>query len=319
LSVLLRQGANELVEVRDWIADEGQSAYPEGSREKVRLRCPKLAPFSFLLAEHYYLFKESSHRYPEQFWAEVVAYRIGAVCGINVPPAFAAFNSSSKKCAALIEWFYGKAGGPQIRYVSGGDIMSTIVADYDLKRGKKHAFVAIQGWLKKRAPSELVFQTQMIIWARMLTFDALIGNTDRHHDNWGTMWLNERQFSFAPAFDNGTSLGHELTISRIETLLKNNAEMDAYIWRGTHHLRWRETDEKKMNHGELLRLIAASAPYCLPYITQMLLFESDDLSAEIKSVARIECPIRLSDLRVDFMISLTLRRRELLVKKLEQL
>jgi hypothetical protein len=34
-------------------------------------------------------------------------------------------------------------------------------------------------------------------------FDALIGNTDRHHENWGLI-NNER---LSPLYDNGISLG----------------------------------------------------------------------------------------------------------------
>lgn len=194
--------------------------------------------------------------------------------------------------------------------------MSTIVADYDLKKGRKHAFVPIHGWLKKHAPNEEILRQQIAIWARMLTFDALIGNTDRHHDNWGTMWLDQNQFAFAPAFDNGTSLGHELTESRIQSFLKNRHELDAYILRGTHHLRWRETDEKRMRHADLLRAVLDLGSGISLFVKPLLMFSDEDLVREVESVQKIDCPIRLSNLRADFMITLTLRRRELLLESL---
>src|SRR5262249_48053511 len=115
------QSRLELVDVSGWTEDEESAVYPEGSREKRRLLCPDAPPFQFLIGGHNYLFKQSSPRYVEQFWAEIVAYRIGCVCGVPVPPAFAAWNSASGQCAALIEWFYGRPGAPPQRYVNGGD------------------------------------------------------------------------------------------------------------------------------------------------------------------------------------------------------
>ena len=54
----------------------------------------------------------------------------------------------------------------------------------------------------------------ILYWARIFAFDALVGNTDRHQENWGLLWSNTGgipRVRFSPAFDNGTSLGHEIT------------------------------------------------------------------------------------------------------------
>jgi hypothetical protein len=72
-----------------------------------------------------------------------------------------------------------------------------------------------------------------------LLFDAIIGNTDRHQDNWGFIFMvPERDrpaiCQIAPLFDNGTSLGHERFVSRIAGW--RDADVDRYIGRGTHHM-----------------------------------------------------------------------------------
>jgi hypothetical protein len=47
-----------------------------------------------------------------------------------------------------------------------------------------------------------------------LLVDALIGNTDRHHENWAVLesiGLSERCAVLAPSYDHASSLGRELT------------------------------------------------------------------------------------------------------------
>lgn len=61
---------------------------------------------SLLSARQALPFRRSKRSYPDQFWGEVVAYRVGCLLGLQVPPAFAAWNSRTGRCAALIEWFY---------------------------------------------------------------------------------------------------------------------------------------------------------------------------------------------------------------------
>jgi hypothetical protein len=44
-----------------------------------------------------------------------------------------------------------------------------------------------------------------------LMFDAWIGNTDRHYENWGLIIDRERKLTLAPTFDHASSLGRELS------------------------------------------------------------------------------------------------------------
>jgi hypothetical protein len=55
-----------------------------------------------------------------------------------------------------------------------------------------------------------------------LLLDALIGNTDRHHENWGLLVKSEsgkRAAELAPTFDHASSLGRELDDARINACL----------------------------------------------------------------------------------------------------
>jgi hypothetical protein len=54
-----------------------------------------------------------------------------------------------------------------------------------------------------------------------LMLDAWIGNTDRHHENWGLIIDKDQKIRLAPTFDHASSLGRELTdqvrTARMET------------------------------------------------------------------------------------------------------
>ena len=48
-------------------------------------------------------------------------------------------------------------------------------------------------------------------FAGYLVFDALIGNTDRHHENWAVL---EPSHALAPSYDHGASLGFNVRLDR---------------------------------------------------------------------------------------------------------
>jgi len=66
---------------------------------------------------------------------------------------------------------------------------------------------------------------------KMIVFDTLIGNTDRHQDNFGLIrneWTNELRMS--PLYDNSSSLGRELPSSKIELMFKDPRMLEAYLF-----------------------------------------------------------------------------------------
>ncbi|MBF0160079.1 MAG: hypothetical protein HQL58_11220 [Magnetococcales bacterium] len=87
------QQTGEVIDIEGWQPDDQFSIYPEGTREKSLWISPQPPPLPFLIGDHRYLFKHASHRYPCQFWCEIIAHRIGCMVGIPVPPAYAAWQS----------------------------------------------------------------------------------------------------------------------------------------------------------------------------------------------------------------------------------
>lgn len=326
------QTLGEAIDVAAWPEDEEHPFFPEGSRDKRLLRCPAVAPQPWLVPGHRYLFKKSRGVYPEQFWVEVIASRLSRLTGVPVPPAYAAWDSRSNECAALIEWFYGYPDGQPQGFLSGALFMKAMIKDFDLERGTQHNFHHITIFCHAlELAARVSGQNQLpkiefddewpIVWARKLTFDALMGNTDRHQENWGLIWTRlpppgpALQFRLSPAFDNGTSLGHERTIESFG-LFDDPAYLQRYILRGHHHLRWQITDARQCKHAELLLKINEKYPQCRAAMRAVLEFEPEALEQAILPLCDLELPIRLSAERARFMLTLLRARRTYLLDTL---
>ncbi len=227
------QALDQVIDVSGWVSEDNGSPYPEGARAKIAYICSKsvVEEYSFLIPNHRYLFKESNPRYPEQYWVEITACIVGEYMGVAVPPAFVSYDSMNNKCGALIEWFYGRPDkDPYSRYTMGGDFMTRMIRHYDRGKGKQHNFRTIEALSRSLSRVCALKDDFVCYWERIFLFDALIGNTDRHQDNWGVIWYNREGYpdrpvaKFSPAFDNGTAMGHEILKAHIQGRSATEAE-----------------------------------------------------------------------------------------------
>jgi len=82
-----------------------------------------------------------------------------------------------------------------------------------------------------------------------LLLDALVGNTDRHHENWGVIRLPEGTVHLAPTFDHASSLGRNLLDEERAERLRtrdHNRSVEAFASRATSALYSAETDKKPL-------------------------------------------------------------------------
>jgi hypothetical protein len=180
----IKQPIAEAINVSNWKEDDEFGTYPEGARDKTLLYSPSSSLHEFLVPNHRYLYKRAFGRHPDQFWAEIIAYQVGYLLDIPVPPAFVAYDGDNDSCGALIEWFLNYPGQPEERFVPGGDIMVNVIPSYDRKKGLQHNFAIVERYLDFLVKNKKVDMADwQIYWCDMLLFDALIGNTDRHQDN----------------------------------------------------------------------------------------------------------------------------------------
>lgn len=284
----------DVVEVGNWYQE--RQPYDEGTRDKMIVYCPSPVAHTFLIPHHRYLFKESNKNFPEQFWAEIVGYEIGRQIGVPVPPAFVAQDSQRNKAAALIEWFYDYPGYPREKYIAGSNVMVRQYDAYDLKEGTDHNFQFIVNYIN--ATPKLQRDNWQTYWAKIFTFDAMIGNTDRHQDNWGLV-LNNNRYYFSPAFDNGTALGHEILEANFDR--KN---LERYIARGTHKMKWERLDNKFLTHRDLLMMYVTKYPDTHDAVRSCLAIDLAMLAKTLARLTQYRVVVPLSKRRADFMMKL---------------
>jgi hypothetical protein len=261
-----------------------------GTRDKKYIQGPE---------DKFYYFKTSLHKtnkdYRYEFWSEVIAYEVGKLLKFDILKYDIAKDGEKIGCLSesmidsekeeLIEGF---------KYLQAFD--NTFNPE-DVQLRNQYSFQLIEGTLKSFHFNK--FLSNII---DMLVFDALIGNGDRHQENWafisnftlmsktlGQIILDidelitsapvflkgvlktiyyksetkkirpeyvkvklsfNKNLRFAPIYDNGSSLGRELSEEKVKTLLKKPDELQSYINRGKSEIHW---EGKKLSHFSLLK------------------------------------------------------------------
>ena len=151
-------------------------------------------------------------KYPQegtgQHWAEKIAAEVARAIG--VPHAVVELAEVEGRRGSTTRSFLSQTA-PTLLH--GGEALGrTMPYDRQRRFGQSahtlsNIFKALERFLKDEA-AEAKRQ-----FAGYVVLDALIGNTDRHHDNWGLIEFEAPSTvrrSLAPSFDHGSSLGREL-------------------------------------------------------------------------------------------------------------
>ena len=180
-----------------------------GTKEKLWIRLPhqneRTAP------QH--LFKIGRPNTGEN-WAERVVAEIATT--LDLPCAEYELASFEGRRGVLTKKFMPDSGF----FLAGNTLLSRILKDYDGNKrfGQiKYTPTACLNVVRRRVVDPPIQgDNSALQWfISYLVFDCFIGNTDRHHENWGIVALGLPNFDFslrlAPTFDHASSLGRELT------------------------------------------------------------------------------------------------------------
>jgi len=266
------------------------------------------------------VFKLSRSWCPWQFWCEIIAYRFGSVIGVKVPPAHIGLSKIYEKnvdtYAALIEWFYDES---KDIYITGEQIMVGLIEDFDTEKGRKHNLKTIRDFFKDNKEA-------LKYWASVLTFDTLIGNTDRHQENWGLVLKNAKlnpkkggEVYPSPAFDNGTALGYEILEEKLDKF--DDVKLKSYMAhkKAKHHMKWSLDNDERLNFYQFMKKFTMAFPQIKPIIAQHLSFTYQQVEEVLAPlVEAVSVPeYKLTRKRLDFVLKLLFERKRILEETLE--
>lgn len=90
---------------------------------------------------------------------------------------------------------------------------------------------------------------------KIMIFDALVGETDRHEENWGILRLNGK-YRISPLYDNGCNLLREFKNEEwAKKYYDNIKSFDAYINK-SQTLVYKEDNKSRYKHFELIKYLS---------------------------------------------------------------
>lgn len=185
-----------------------------------------------------WLFKEVRPNTGEH-WAEKVAAELAVL--LEVPAARVELAQCLDKRGCAVESFIVDRRKQFL--VHGNELLAGTVTGYEREkrfRQSDHTLTNIIRAVESVFPPgelRLIAATQLCGY---VTFDALIGNTDRHHENWGLLGtltaesegiFRIARMEVAPSFDHASSLGRELLDEERQRRLEGKTVL-SYIRKG---------------------------------------------------------------------------------------
>ena len=163
-------------------------------------------------------------KYPQpntgQHWSEKIAAEVAAV--LEIPHARVELAVFSQDKGSVTKSFADN--GREL--VHGNQMLEWKVRGYDPGkrfRQSSHTLANIWKVLDDVFATPEGARNAKVRMAQYVVLDAVIGNTDRHHENWGVLrtWKGDGWVGrVAPSFDHASSLGRELLDSRRSRLLR---------------------------------------------------------------------------------------------------
>lgn len=233
-----------------------------------RIKNVVLHPDSFDM----YYFKEPKEKYPWEFWTEIIASIVGKELGFNTLEYSPAVMDGIGGCLSK-----SMTQGATEELVHGQQYLIRMLPEFELKKGTDHTFQLIEEFFK----SDERLNHLMNPFIEMLIFDAIVGNRDRHQQNWAIIreikiTKDRRSFSdyfsknrpqnffeiilnFSPLFDNGNCLAYNIVEEHIQEHLESPEKLEKYLFgvKAVSHVRWFGS---ALPHLELLTQIEKNYP-----------------------------------------------------------
>lgn len=165
--------------------------------------------------------KRTELSYINNQFSEHVGCAVFRILGIPAQNTFLAtcIDPMSKKEKIVVACeIFGETGGARLIEFS-----KVLLNDTDSNQKRAVTIEAVMDVLDDERLISNRDSIKQYFW-NMFVVDALIGNSDRHFDNWGLLESDAGEFSPAPVYDCGSSLSPLKSDAQKEGLLKNDSE-----------------------------------------------------------------------------------------------
>lgn len=243
--------------------------------------------------------------YPIESITEQFMTLIGKALGLNI--ADSQLRMAGPQLRFLSRFFINTKKGESL--VHGAEIFAGYIEERDWveqieKEGESRKYFTFQfaeKAIKARFPEQAnEIENQFV---RMLVFDAIVGNNDRHFYNWGIIIninKNKRPI-FAPIFDTARGLFWNDSEEKIVNYFKNSPGIDVRINKYIHNSKPKTGWEglKEINHFTLI---------------QRIYLEDDRYKQVIKEILSEEKYLNISNLFEGDLVKLFSGNRKKLIK-----
>lgn len=256
-----------------------------------------------------YIAKVGSKHYPNQSVTEHLLTRIGQTLGLAI--ASSCLMWVREQLRFLGEYFLREDES----LIHGAEIFAGCIAeDSEFLRQVEEMDMAkeiftlqvVETAVRSRFPA----QADAILqdFARLLAFDAVVGNNDRHFFNWGviTHVSGARPTRLAPAFDTARALfwnTDEAVLATFDRKHELDRFLDRYVLQCYPKTAWEGI--KSPNHFELVRKIVEERP---SYREAMARLNTTDLPEKVQALLDGEFDGLVSARRKRFIVSCIRKR-----------
>lgn len=267
----------EHYEIIHLLSDSPEVIEQLGSKRKFWFRMPG--------DEQPWLFKYTRDNTGED-WSEKIASEVAHLLEIPAAKVELAMFMENRGCASR-SFVHTKQG---FDLIHGSEVLAGRVLGYEKSKQwhqSNHCINNIIAAVEKTFPLKQRIK-QLRVLAGFIVLDAIICNTDRHHDNWGILHGPSAKgkiiHQLAPSFDHASSLGRELADDRRKAVLIH-AGIEKYALKGRGGIYWDRHDKRGENPLLLAIKAARKYPkYFEPWFERLRTIKNADIAGIIERI-----------------------------------
>ncbi|WP_018249862.1 HipA domain-containing protein [Orenia marismortui] len=194
--------------------------------------------------------RENSIGYSGEHLAEKLASEIGLKLGLNMPEIDLAIYDNIECC---ISYSFCQAGGVELK--EGREILIQ-----DITENENRDKYTVENIVSHLHEYGLVEE-----FVEMMLFDALVGQQDRHEENWGILNCPGdpvNRYQFAPIYDNSSCLTREVHRYKhgINIKLYNSEHFKSYLRRSKSLIRIESNNTHTISHFDMVEYLYDKYP-----------------------------------------------------------